>query len=124
MKICRIYATSDGESHFEDQEIPLHAKGMTGSLSERIQTSHINFRENPSDYNHDWHTAPSRLYVVMLDGEVEVEVSDGQKRRFSGGDILLAEDTFGKGHRTRNLTNTQRRSIFISLDTPPTSQTN
>jgi methyl coenzyme M reductase subunit C len=33
-----------------------------------------------------------------------------------GGEILLLEDTAGKGHRTRNVEPRERRSIFIILD--------
>ena len=52
----------------------------------------------------------------MLDGEIEIEVSDGEKRIFRGGDILLAEDTSGQGHRTRTINNRPRKSIFVILD--------
>ena len=39
---------------------------------------------------------------VPLSGRFEVEVSsDGTIKSFGPGDILLAEDTTGKGHKTR-----------------------
>ena len=123
MQIYRIYATNDGESHFATTNIALEPQGAFGALSADIPVSGLKFRENPSAYDHDWHTAPERLYVVMLDGKVEVEVSDGNKRIFKGGDVFLVEDTFGKGHKTRNLEPTKRRSLFISLDNP-SPQTN
>jgi uncharacterized cupin superfamily protein len=40
--------------------------------------------------------------MVLLSGTVEVETSDGNVQRFKPGDILLLEDTWGKGHRLRN----------------------
>ena len=116
MQICRIYATEDGESHFEDVEVEFSEACQHGSLSAPVAVSKLKFRKNPANYDHSWHTSPGRLYVVMLDGRVEVEVSNGQKRTFQGGDVFLAEDTFGKGHRTRNIDLTPRRSLFISLD--------
>jgi len=36
-------------------------------------------------------------------------------RRFQTGEILLMEDTSGKGHRTRNLEKRERTSLFIHL---------
>jgi hypothetical protein len=51
----------------------------------------------------------------MLDSEIEVEVTSGEKRRFRGGDILLVEDTTGTGHRSRSVDGKPRRSIFIPL---------
>ena len=43
------------------------------------------------------------LYVMFLKGDSEVEVSDGEKRRFTSGDVFLVEDTTGKGHRNLRL---------------------
>ncbi len=40
----------------------------------------------------------------------------GDKRRFCGGDILLLDDTWGSGHRTRTTNGKLRRSVFIRLD--------
>jgi hypothetical protein len=37
----------------------------------------------------------------------------------SGGEILLMEDTSGKGHRTRNVEASERRSLFIALENNP-----
>ncbi len=115
MKITRIYADAQGISHFEDVEIPLRAAGEIGRLSTRVPVTGLIFRENDADYDYDWHTAPEPQYVVLLDGEIEIEVSDGERRRFRGGDVLLLEDTTGGGHRTRVTNNQGRRSLFVTL---------
>ncbi len=49
----------------------------------------------------------------------EVEVTSGEKRRFSGGDVLLVEDTTGSGHRTRTVGDRSRRSLFIPTERQP-----
>lgn len=115
MKITRVYADRDGASYFDELDIPLVDAGEIGSLSEAVPAEGIIFRENAPDYDYDWHRAPQRQIIVLLDGEIELEVSDGEKRRFRGGDILLMEDTEGKGHRTRNVRQQPRRSVFITL---------
>lgn len=115
MKITRVFATPDGESHFEDVEIPLRDAGEIGRLSDAVPVQTVIFRENDPDYNYDWHHAPRRQYIVLLDGHIEIETSDGEKRQFKGGDVLLVEDTFGKGHRTRTVDARPRRSIFITI---------
>ena len=74
------------------------------------------FRETPGDYDYDWHPAPRRQYIVLLDGEIEITVGGGETRRFRGGDVLLVEDTTGRGHRTRAVDGRPRRSIFITLE--------
>ena len=116
MRVTRIYATADGESHFADVEIPLSDAGTIGRLSDRVAATGVIFRETPGDYDYDWHPAPRRQYIVLLDGEIEITVGDGETRRFRGGDVLLVEDTTGRGHRTRAIDGRPRRSIFITLE--------
>lgn len=116
MRITRISTGSDGTTHFNDVEIPLKDAGSIGRLSQTLPATGVVFRETPADYDYDWHPAPRRQYIVLLDGEIEITVGDGETRRFRGGDVLLVEDTEGKGHRTRTVDGRVRRSLFIPLD--------
>ena len=116
MQITRLYTGTDGESHFEDVSIPLDDKGAIGKISEPLKAAGILFRETGRDYNYAWHNAPQRQFVIMLEGEVEIEIGDGSKRRFGPGDILLAEDTTGRGHISRTINNQPRKSIFVTLE--------
>jgi hypothetical protein len=113
--ITKIYSDNNGDSRFEDVNIPLNAESIIGSLSEEIPAKNIMFREVEPSYDLDYHNAPQRQYVIFLDGETEIETSTGDKRIFKAGDILLAEDTTGKGHKSRNLKHEKRKSIFITL---------
>jgi hypothetical protein len=113
--VTRIYSDKNGESHFESIEIPLTNDGEIGFLSERMSVKEIIFRKVKPSYDYDFHNAPQRQYIILLDGEIEIETSLGEKRIFKGGDILLVEDTQGKGHKTRNLKPVERKSVFITL---------
>jgi len=113
--VCRIYSDSNGNSHFEDVTIPLSEAGMIGRLSDEVQARSVVFREVEPTYDWSFHNAPQRQYIILLDGEIEIETSLGEKRIFRSGDILLAEDTTGKGHKTKNLQPIKRRSLFITL---------
>lgn len=116
MKVAHIFADAAGESHFGELEFALHDNGAIGRLSSWQPTTRLAFRETGADYDYTWHHAPRRQFIVMLDGHIEIEVSDGEKRQFVAGDVMLLEDTAGKGHRTRELSGKPRRSIFIALD--------
>ncbi|MGV8090371.1 MAG: hypothetical protein AB2L24_00715 [Mangrovibacterium sp.] len=116
MIVTRIYADEKGESHFDEVEYPLHDQGDIGFLSEEIPATGIVFRETSGGYDYDFHVAPKWQYIVLLDGEIEIETSLGEKRRFKGGEILLVEDTWGKGHKTRSLSDGTRRSVFVTLE--------
>ncbi len=113
--ITRIYSDANGDSHFEDITIPLRDEGDIGFLSETSKTSGIIFREVIPAYDYNFHNAPQRQYIVLLDGGIEIETSLGEKRIFKTGEVLLAEDTTGKGHRSKNIENRKRKSLFITL---------
>jgi hypothetical protein len=116
LRVTRIYTGDDGESHFEDVEIPLIDRGGIGAISKLQGATGVVFRETEGDYDYDFHNAPRRQYVINLDAAVEIELGDGTKRVLEAGEILLAEDTTGRGHRSRAVENKPRRSIFVTLD--------
>ena len=116
MRIHRIYADAAGESHFEDVEVAFGPLGPGGRLSERRPGTGIIFREVPPTYQLDWHPAPRRQYVINLDAGVEITASDGETRVIGAGEILLAEDTTGKGHKSKAVGQTARRCLFITLE--------
>ena len=115
MKITRIFSDENGESHFEDIEIPLINQGEIGFLSEDIKVEKLQFRTVSADYDYDFHHAPQKQYIVLLDGGVEIQTSLGDIRQFKTGEILLIEDVSGKGHKTKNLAKKARTSLFIHL---------
>jgi hypothetical protein len=116
-RITRIYTGPDGESHFEDLELDLRDFGAIGAMSKPLDAKSILFRETGADYDYDFHNAPRRQYVIMLSGgRVELETGLGEKRVFGPGDVLLAEDTTGRGHISRAVDPEPRRTIFVALE--------
>lgn len=116
MKVTRLYTGPDGESHFEDIDIPLRDMGGVDRRSELMAATGILFRETGAGYNLDYHRAPRRQFIIMLEGKVEIVVGDGTERQFGPGEILLAEDTTGRGHISRAVDNQPRTSIWVTLD--------
>ena len=114
-QVTRVYSDSNGDSHFEDTRIPLNESGNIGKLSDVLPAMGVIFREVEPTYDWNFHVAPQKQYIVLLDGEIEIETSLGEKRIFKAGEVLLVEDTTGKGHKTRNLQREKRKSIFITL---------
>ena len=116
MKYIRLYSGDDGEAHFEDLEMPLQDRGRSTRTSAMEKAVGISFRETGGDFVADWHNAPRKQYIFILEGEVEVEVRGGTKRRFGPGDIQLIEDTTGRGHITRSVNNQPWKAVFIPLE--------
>ncbi|MGF1599676.1 MAG: hypothetical protein ACFCVK_22645 [Acidimicrobiales bacterium] len=119
MHVVRIYTGDDGRSHFEDVAIELGDSGLTGRISELWPGSGVQFRTVDGSYSLDFHNAPRRQLVVNLTGSVEIEVGDGTTRLLGPGEILLAEDTDGEGHISRNVDGEARTCLFVHLDDRP-----
>ena len=106
MKVTRLYTGADGQSHFEEIEVETN----------KLQPGDgIVFRDGTPDHVNGWHRAPRRQYVINLSGETEVEIGDGTKRRFGPGEVLLAEDTSGQGHISRDVGTQPRLFVFIPI---------
>ena len=120
MKCLRIYSTADGESHFDEVEIPtnsrqVHRNAAAFEVSENYAATRIRFTRIPSGARQvDWHTVPERVLTVRLDGSAEYQTSDGDERRVPAGSFVLFEDTHGKGHKTHHSPEEQT-VIWISL---------
>ena len=116
MRITRLYTGSDGESHFSEMELPLQDAGSKGLRSDVIEAMGIIFRETDESYELEWHPASHRQFLFTLKGKVEIEVGDGTRRQFGPGDILLTEDTTGRGHISRTVGDQSRLTAFVRLD--------
>jgi hypothetical protein len=108
MKVAyvRLYADSDGESHFEDREEELTLTEFAPpaapvNLSTFVPAVRAGMLGAPSGWRGDWHTSSARNLFFVVSGEWEIEVSDGEVRCFGPGTIMLVEDTTGKGHFSR-----------------------
>lgn len=116
MKVTRLYTGSDNETYFEEIDYELFDNGKIGKLTKKIPVKDLIFRETEGDYNYDFHPAPQKQFIILIDGEIEIENGHGEKRRFKSGDILLVEDATGRGHKTKSIDGKPRRSIFITLE--------
>ena len=119
MDIVRVYTGPDGRSHFEDLTVDLDDHGPGGAISKLWPGRGVQFREVAGDYHLDFHTAPRRQLVVNLTGSVEIEVGGGERRLLGPGTVLLAEDTTGEGHISRNVDGQPRTCLFVHLDDAP-----
>jgi hypothetical protein len=120
VKYVRLYADDSGESHFEDIEevltltnfAPLASPLYISSLTAATQTGVLGA---PSGWRGDWHPSPARNLFFVLSGEWQIETSDGEIRRFGPGDILHVEDTIGKGHASRVISDSESLAGIVQL---------
>lgn len=119
MRFTRIIRTQDGGSAFEDGEIELEHRHVAdgvptmavGGLPSR---NGVQFLRSAA-FDSTAHPAPHTQWVVMLRGMIEVTVSDGSRRRFGPGDLVLAADTTGMGHITTGVGDPPFEALFIPV---------
>jgi hypothetical protein len=73
-------------------------------------------RETQAEHDIDWHPAPRRQYIVNLDAGVKITASDGESRVIGTGEVILVEDTTGKGHLSQHVEGKIRHSIFVPVE--------
>ena len=95
MRIFRVFASADGESHIEQLAVASTRKSLP--VQEVLATSLGKGVE-------DWHHAPFRTFTINTAGQIKVELSDGSSQHIGPGDLVFLEDRSGKGHLTRLLT--------------------
>lgn len=111
--ITRVCADDEGVSYFEDERIALEDKGALGFMSALHAAPGVIFRQVEADYASGWHTPPSPLYLVVLDGEIEIETGRHEIRAFGPGSVILAMDLAGRGHFTRATGARPVRSLVV-----------
>ena len=116
MRIHNLYTDAKGDSHFRDIEVEWNEEKHFSKMSKRLPATGIIFRETSGDYDLDWHPAPRRQYIINLDGGVQITASDGESRIIKAGEVILVEDTTGKGHLSKSVGGQMRRSIFVPIE--------
>lgn len=110
MKFVRIYTGDDGQSHFEE----LDASEGSPLFSKTHRATAVIFKNDPGTHLLDWHPAPRRQYCITLSGSAEIQIGDGAVKTFGPGDVLLAEDVTGQGHKLVPRDNWTR--VFVHIE--------
>lgn len=115
--VTRLFTGPDGQTHAEEIAIKL-AGDPQNQASEMLKASGAEIHRYPAGHVNSWHVAPRRQLVVTVSGKGEIEVAGGKRIPIPTGNLLLVEDTTGKGHITRVVGNQDRVTIQIPLTGP------
>ncbi|MFM0327668.1 cupin domain-containing protein [Caballeronia glebae] len=118
MDSTEIYTDLDGHSAFKTIRVfetgAVLFNGVSVSLSSAQPCESVLMHEFDAGYFLDRHNPPSRQYVVVLEGELEISVQDGNvARRFAEGSVFVAGDLEGSGHSTRAIR--AGRALVVNL---------
>jgi hypothetical protein len=116
IRCVRLFCDNGGDSSFEEGFLELSPCQRGDVSSESLAVASIMFQETESGGAFDWHNAPKRQFVITLSGILEFEMHSGERVTISPGDIILAEDTTGSGHRWRIVDGKPWRRAYVVLD--------
>jgi len=107
IKAYKIYTESDG-----------HTRVIIGKVSENqlFQAQSIRFKETPPHATYDWHPAPTTQYVMSLTGTLEFTTFLGETFVLKPGEVLLAMDTTGSGHKWRLIDNDPWKRVYVAFN--------
>lgn len=118
LRYTRLGVDQSGETFFQDESVELHAWpfGMAKASFEEQSDSVRFFKARLGWQMLELHYAPKRQYLLVLQGILEIHTSTGQIRKFQQGSFLLVEDTYGKGHRTRNAGEDDLILVWVGIE--------
>lgn len=121
MNYVRLYAGPDGESHAEEMQAsfdmavyapPAPAFGVSPpTAAQRYVMVHF-----PAGWDSDFHPAPRRQLFVILSGRFQGATSDGAVLDLAPGDVVLMEDTSGKGHSAKVIGADDVHGLMVHLE--------
>jgi quercetin dioxygenase-like cupin family protein len=73
----------------------------------------IEFKETAAHSTFDWHNDPTPQYVITLAGVLEFATVGGETFTILPGDVLLAEDHTGSGHKWRLINDEPWKRAYV-----------
>jgi len=104
IRAYRLYTGPDGNSHV--------VRG-TVNVSKLVEAQSILFKETPSHSTYDWHNDPIPQYVITLAGVLEFTIVGGETFTLRPGDVLVAEDHTGSGHKWRLINDEPWKHAYV-----------
>ena len=92
-----------------------HMKEGTVAENDRTDVVAIHFKETAAHSSFDWHNDPEPQYVITLSGTLEFTTRDGETFVVRPGDVLVATDHVGSGHKWRLIDDQPWRRAYVVL---------
>jgi mannose-6-phosphate isomerase-like protein (cupin superfamily) len=121
MKYLRLYADQHGESHVEEMlaefSMAVYAPPAPAfGVSDPTDAKRFIMVHFPAGWDSEPHPAPRRQLFVVLSGQFQGQASDGTVLDLQPGDVVLMEDTTGKGHSARTIGGSEVHALMVHLE--------
>lgn len=123
INITCVTNDNNGPSYFAEKAVALNGNNQR-MLSEQISAVNFRLRSSDQTYASDWHVAGDPTLLIVLSGCVQIELRNGDTKKFTAGQMFIAEDFLNKdysfndknGHRARVLGNNEINVLHLKLD--------
>jgi quercetin dioxygenase-like cupin family protein len=115
IRCIRIWTDDAGGSVFEEGKLSLPVGKPGDAIGKVFAAASISFRETQPEDALAWHHAPTHQLVLTLGGTLEFQIRSSETFIIRPGDVLLAEDTTGSGHRWRLIEDKAWRRAYVVL---------
>jgi quercetin dioxygenase-like cupin family protein len=88
-------------------------------VSDLIPCDSVRLAETEPGGVYDWHPAPRKQVVVTLTGTIEFTFGNGEVLLVKPGDVFLAADVEGRGHKWRIVGDEPWRRLYVHIDKAP-----
>ena len=108
IRAYHLFTGPDGNSHV-----------VRGSINNKalVDAVSVQFKETPAQSSLDWHDAPIPQYVITLSGILEFTTASGETFTIHPGDVLLAVDNTGSGHKWRLINHEPWKRAYVIFKT-------
>ena len=73
----------------------------------------MSFQETRSGGSYEWHQDPVPRFVITLSGTLEFQTKSGTTFTIRPGDVLLAQDNSGSGHKWKLIGDDPWRRAYV-----------
>ena len=113
IRCVRMWTGEDGDSLFEEGWIDL-AEGARGDfVGKVVPVVEVSFQETRSAGSYEWHQDPVPRFVITLSGTLEFTTKLGATFIIGPGDVLLAQDNTGTGHKWKLIGDDPWRRAYV-----------
>ena len=118
--MIHIVSDADGRTHFTETVVTFTKKDFAPpaaplQVSEFQPARQWGLLRLPVGWDGSWHPTPVRQLIVCLTGQFEMTVGSGQSRRFGPGEMVVLEDTRGRGHVTKVVGDSAVECLSVQL---------
>ncbi|BBG30085.1 cupin domain-containing protein [Zymobacter palmae] len=124
-----VWADAKGVTHqslcrWSDMTLEVFAPpaGLEWVSHDNPQPKRMIFNVAPTGWVGDWHRNPTKQWVVTLDGRWFIETSDGMRREYTPGEVMLGVDQGAQpidgheGHLAGTVGDVPARVMVVQLD--------